>query len=206
MTYRLHNRDGSGGFAVEAALAMAGAPFELIPLESRSGTPLPEDFRRINPWKQIPVLILPDGATMTESAAILIHLAACHPGTGLGPEPGTPAHARFLRWMVFASVNVYESALRRIYPERYTADPACAGAVRTAAVQRMGDGLLALEAAVDPGPFLVGDTLGVLEVYVSMLRVWFREPLDTPRLAAIADRVRRHPVVGPLWRRHYGDR
>ena len=45
MIYTLYNRPGSGGFVVEAALTLAGAPFELIELDSKAGTPLPESFR-----------------------------------------------------------------------------------------------------------------------------------------------------------------
>ena len=65
MSYRLYNRLGSGGFVVEAALKLTEAPFELVELDSKVSTPLAETFRETNPWKQVPVLILPDGSTMT---------------------------------------------------------------------------------------------------------------------------------------------
>ena len=116
MSYHLFNRPGSGGFVVEAALTLAEADFELTELASKAGTPLPESFRETNPWGQLPTLILPDGSTMTESSAMLIHLAACFPEKNLGPAPGTSEHAAFLRWIVFASVNLYESVVRRGYP------------------------------------------------------------------------------------------
>ena len=97
MSYRLYNRPGSGGFVVEAALKLAEAPFELVELESKPGTPLAESFRETNPWKQLPVLVLPDGSIMTETAAILIHLAACFPEKDLAPSPCTSEHGKFLR-------------------------------------------------------------------------------------------------------------
>lgn len=206
MTYRLYNRPGSGGFVVEAALALADAPFVLEELESKAGTPLPESFRSVNPWGQLPTLILPDGSTMTETAAILVHLAACHPDRDLGPEPGTPAHAQFLRWLVFANVNVYEAVLRRSYPFRYTANTEALEGTREAAIARMGEALAVLEGAADPGPFLLGDRMTLADVYVAMLFVWFRGDIDAPRLTDLAARVRNHPVVAPIWRRHFGDR
>ena len=73
--YKLYNRLGSGGFAVEAALSIAGEPFQLISLNSTPGTELPVSFREINPWGQVPVLITPEGKLMTESAAMLAFLA-----------------------------------------------------------------------------------------------------------------------------------
>lgn len=206
MTYRLYNRRGSGGFVVEAALAVADLPFELEELDSKAGTPLPDSFREKNPWRQVPTLILPDGSTMTETAAILIHLAACHPDTGLGPPPATPAHAQFLRWLVFGNVNIYEALLRRPYPERYTTDPNGLEAVREASIQRMGEALTVVDTAIDPGPYMLGAEMTALDIYMTMLANWHRGALDAPRLKTLTDGVKRHPVVGPIFHRHFGDR
>ena len=205
MSYTLYNRPGSGGFVVEAALALAGAPFELIELDSKPGTPLPESFRETNPWGQVPTLILPDGTTMTETAAILVHLALCFPARRLAPPPGTPAHGAFLRWTIFANVNLYESVLRRVYPSRFTDDPEGHDALRNAAVRRTGAGLAVVDAHVE-GPFLLGAEMTLADIYIAMLFAWHRGRVEAPRLARIAEAVRGHPVVGPIWRRHFGER
>ncbi|MDD9903795.1 MAG: glutathione S-transferase family protein [Rhodospirillaceae bacterium] len=206
MPYRLYNRVGSGGFVVEAALAMAKTDYELEELDSRPSTPLPESFRQHNPWRQVPTLILPDGSTMSETAAILIHLAACHPDRGLGPAPGTTEHAQFLRWIVFANVNVYEAILRRPYTERYTTDPNGLEAVREASTLRQGEALSVLEAAVEPGPFLLGANMSVLDVYVAMLLTWYNGDTAFPRLDTLKAGVKADATVGPIWRRHFGNR
>ena len=205
MTCILYNRPGSGGFVVEAALTLAGAPFELIELDSKAGTPLPESFRETNPWGQLPTLILPDGTTMTETSAILVHLALRFPDKHLAPPPGTRAHAAFLRWTTFANVNLYEAVLRRGYPFRFTDDPEGHEALRSAANRRMGEGLALIDAHVE-GPFLLGAEMTVADIYIAMLFVWHRGGIEAPRLARIAEAVRGHPVVGPIWRRHVGDR
>ena len=206
MTYRLYNRIGSGGFVVEAALALADVPVELVDLDSKAGTPLPESFRKTNPWGQVPTLIMPDGSTMTETAAILIHLAACYPDKALAPLPGTPAHVVFLRWMIFTSVNVYEAVLRAAYPFRFTTDPDATEATRAAAIERLGQGLAVLEDAIGSGPFLLGDSMSLVDLYIAMLFNWSRAEIDAPRLAALTDRVRQHPTIAPIWRRHFGER
>ena len=120
MSYTLYNRLGSGGFVVEAALSWVGSTYELIELESKPGTPLADSFKSTNPWGQVPTLVMPDGSTMTETSAILIQLALTHPKSALGPEPGSSAYRSFLRWLIFANVNVYEAVLRRGYPFRST--------------------------------------------------------------------------------------
>ncbi len=206
MKYRLFNRPGSGGFVVEAALSLAETPFELQEFESKPGTPLHVGFRATNPWGQVPTLILPDGTTMTEAAAILIHLAAAHPDKGLGPAPGTSDHAQFLRWLVFASVNLYEAVLRRGYPFRYTTDPGGHEALGEAANTRLKDGLMVLDAAVAPGPFLLGEQMSLADIYFVMLFTWFHGEIEAPHLAAMKDRIKADAVVGPIWRRHFGDR
>ena len=205
MGYTLYNRRRSGGFAVEAVLALAEAPFELIELDSEAGTPLPESFRATSPWGQVPVLVLPDGSAMTETAAILVHLALAFPEKRLAPPPGSSAHAAFLRWTVFANVNLYEAVLRRGYPFRFTDDAGGYDAVRSAAVRRMGEALAVIDAHVEE-PFLLGAEMTAADIYLAMFLAWYRGGAEPPRLARIGDAVRRHPVIGPIWRRHYGSR
>ena len=205
MIYTLYNRPGSGGVVVEAALTLADAPFELIELDSKAGTPLPESFRETNPWGQLPTLILPNGTTMTETSAILVHLALCFPDKHLAPPPGTSAHGTFLRWTTFANVNLYEAVVRRGYPFRFTDDPEGYDALRSAATRRMGEALALIDAHVE-GPFLLGEEMTVADIYIAMFFIWHRGGIEAPRLARIAYAVRGHPVVGRIWRRHFGER
>ena len=205
MTYTLYNRPGSGGFVVEAALTLAEASFELVELGSKPGTSLPEEFKETNPWGQLPTLILPDGSKMTESSAMLIHIAAAHPEKGLAPHPGTPPHAKFLRWTVFAGVNLYEAVARRGYPFRYTDDEEGYDAVGSASVRRMGEALAVVEAHID-APFLLGEDMCLADIYLAMFSIWHMRELNAPRLAEIAEVMRAHAVIGPIWRRHFGDR
>ena len=206
MCYHLYNRLGSGGFVVEAALTLAVADFKLEELNSKASTPLPESFRHYNPWLQVPTLILPDGSTMTETAAILIHLAACHPDKKLGPAPGTAEHAQFLRWMVFANVNIYEALIRIPYPYRYTTDPNGHKAIREASIVRTGQALSVLDNAIDSGTFLLGETMSLVDVYVAMLFTWYRGEIDFPNLTVLKAGVKSNPILAPIWQRHFGDR
>ncbi|PJK28916.1 glutathione S-transferase family protein [Minwuia thermotolerans] len=201
--YVLHNRRGSGGFAVEAALAMAGADFRLADIDAPVSTPLPESFRAINPWKQVPVLDLPDGTRMTETAAMLIHIADAFPRAGIAPAPGSPDRAQFLRWTAFLATNVYESVLRRVYPDRYTDDPAGVEAVASAAVRRGMEALRVVEDAIGPHGVLLGERLSVADVYLAMLHRWVDKREALPRCTALRRRVAADEVVGPVWRRHF---
>lgn len=205
MAYKLYNRTGSGGFAVEAALAVAGQPFELIAVESQPSTPLPESFKAINPWGQVPVLLLPDGTMMTETGAILIHIATRFPGQGIGPPPHTSEAAEVMRWCVFLSVNVYEATIRRVYPERYTAAVDGAADIRAAAIARNDDAFGLLEETLTDDGFLVGREQTVADIYLAMLYAW-HPGRRCERLAALTHRVAGHRVIAPLWQRNFDHR
>src|SRR5258706_5755501 len=124
--YKLYGRRGSGSLAVQVALEEVGARYERIWV-GREASDVAR-FRVINPTGRVPALTLPDGTVMFESAAMLIHLASSHPQSLLAPQPGTSRHALFLQWMMLLSANVYESALRMYYSDRYSSRVAPASA------------------------------------------------------------------------------
>lgn len=206
MFYTLYNRIGSGGFVVEAALALAGQPYELVTIETEPRMPLPNSFKEINPWRQVPVLITDDGLTMTETAAILIYLVNRHSGGDVGPEVGAIEYAAFLRWVVFLSVNVYEGRLRWAYPERYTSDTNGVAGVRSAAIERSAQAFAVVENELQAGKFLLGTDMSVADVHLAMLFAWHRDSAGLPRCEALTHRVSAHPVVAPLWQRNFDHR
>ncbi|MEO8304740.1 MAG: glutathione S-transferase N-terminal domain-containing protein [Betaproteobacteria bacterium] len=86
----LYGAQGSGSVAVEAAMTLLGIPYTLV-----EGATWAEEVARdrvapVNPMRQIPTRVLPSGEVMTESAAILMHLADNHPKSHLAPLPGDP--------------------------------------------------------------------------------------------------------------------
>lgn len=202
MTYTLYSHDGSGGFPVEAALVKAGAAFETVVIDTTKGDQNSADFVALNPMRQVPALVLPDGTLMTESAAMVIQLADSFPDKGLAPPHGTAGRARFLRWMVFMATALYEADLRYFYPDRYTSDPVGVEAVKTAGTAAMNRGFAVIEAALQDSPFLCGDELSMADVYLAMLRDWAPEPAAAPRIDEVAAAVAADPVIGPLWQRH----
>jgi GST-like protein len=119
--YTLFGIKGSGSAAVESALELAGQPYRLVTAASwESGSDIAQ-LERVNPLKQIPTLVLPDGTVLTESAAILIHLGLAHPASGLLPADAK-ARALALRGLVYIAANCYSAISISDYPERWLAD------------------------------------------------------------------------------------
>lgn len=198
---------GSGSAPVEATLRLIGEPYEVI--ESVTYDPDDEAARQrvgaLNPLKQVPTLVLPSGETMTESAAILIHLADTHPEARLAPAPDHPARAQFLRWMIYIPGSIYSMFWVRDVPERLAGDDAEQQkliARRTAA--RIADCWRMMDEQLTPvGPFMFGGDLSVLDIYVTVVSRWsprrkrFYEV--APKLTKVVRRVDAEPRLAAFW-------
>jgi glutathione S-transferase len=198
--YKLYTRPGSGGFVVEAALALANAPFEQIDVP-KTDRPDPA-FLDISPLNQVPVLTLPDGRSMTESAAICILLAERHPEASLAPAIDAPARVEFLRWMAFMSSVLYPAILRLYYAYRYTADADGTKAVKQAAVAEMDRGFAVLDSALKGRDWLVGDAMSLADIYLVMLIAWHpdigRARRAWPNIERLWAKLRGHPLMKTL--------
>jgi len=186
-SYRLYARQGAGSLAPQMLLEEIGAAYELVWV---SKAPADVDaFRRISPAAKIPVLVLPHGTVVSESAAILIHLTHVHPAAALAPAAGSSAHARFLQWMVFLSANAYEAALRFFYSQRYsTAGEAAATDIKRQALADWTGHLEVVHAALSP--YVLGTELSAADHYLYMLLSWY--PLDDAAPAARLPKLRQH--------------
>jgi glutathione S-transferase len=193
--YKLYGRRGAGSLAPQILLEEIGATYELIWI-SKSPADV-EVLRRVSPVAKIPVLLLPDGTVVSESAAILIHLTNAHPETGLAPVIGTSAHARLLQWMVFLSANVYEAVLRFYYSQRYSAAGLdAAPQIKVQALRDWTNQLGFVHAALSP--YLLGETLSVADIYLHMLANWYAQEerelaSRLPKLKHHAELMRRRP-------------
>ncbi|NGN44103.1 glutathione S-transferase family protein [Mesorhizobium sp. CGMCC 1.15528] len=195
--YKLYTRPGSGGFVVEAALELAAAPFERVNV-IKSALPDPH-FLEISPLGQVPVLTLPEGQTMTESAAMCILLAERHADAALAPAAGSPARADFLRWMAFLSSVLYPAVLRYYYAPRYTAAADGADVVKEAAIAEFERGLSIMDEWLEGRDWLAGDDFSTADVYLLMLAHWHPQWSDThivwPNIEQLCAALRQHPVI-----------
>jgi glutathione S-transferase len=198
--YKLYGRPGSGSLAVQVALEEVGARYERIWV-GREASDVAR-FRAINPTGRVPALALPDGTVMFESAAMLIHLALSHPQSNLAPQPGAGRHALFLQWMVFLSANVYESALRMYYSDRYSfRGEADAEAICKKGTEDFCSHLALISQGL--GPYVLGADYSIADLYLYMLASWYpgekRELYArVPKLEALAKLVSARPAVAKV--------
>jgi glutathione S-transferase len=103
---RLHDYPSSGNcYKVRLLLAQLGLEYERVNVDIFDGDTLTEEFGRLNPARQTPVLETDAGDVLLESNAILFHLAE---GTDLLPDdPVERAHV--LRWLLYEQAEIVPS-------------------------------------------------------------------------------------------------
>jgi glutathione S-transferase len=204
--YKLYARKNAGSAAVEALLAVSGANHQVVDVERATDGKLPNWFLALNPRAEIPTLELPDHSIMTESAAMMIHLADTHPQAGLAPALGTSARAQYLRWMVYFAAAPYTSDLRMFYPERYSTNPAHAEAIKAKAVIDLARDFDIVASEMGNGPFILGDGISAVDIYAAMLLSWSADvdALFTkhPKLKRLYGAVSAIPAVRETWNRN----
>jgi glutathione S-transferase len=160
---RLHDYAASGNcFKVRLLLALLGVSYERVAVDIFGGDTLTEQFGRLNPLRETPVLELADGRVLTQSNAILWYLAA---GTPWLPDDPF-AQAEVAMWTAFEQERVMGGiggARFRIVTGRAEAtDPAMQSRLATGreALDRLG-------AVLSERDWLVGDgpTIADISVY-----------------------------------------
>jgi GST-like protein len=201
-TYKLLGQAGWGSALAEAALTLAERPFVFEAVEVR-GTPAErEALTRYNALCEVPTLVLPSGKVMTESAAIMLHLADVAPGAGLVPLAAGERRDEFLRWLAFLVAAIYPTFTYGDVPSRYVSGKTAEDdlvASTDAARQRYWS---LFEAAITPSPWALGD-FTALDIYVTVMvhwrpgRSWFKA--SCPKLDAIAERGLALPKLKGVW-------
>jgi GST-like protein len=202
--YTIYGALGSGSVPVEATLTLLGQPYAVVEAPTWEGAAQQAKVAKVNPLKQIPALVTPDGETITESAAILIWLADRFPEARLAPPLTSPLRAQFLRWMVFVPASIYSLFWIRDDPSRLAGPNVEAQArIKAATAERIADCWATMENQLRPGRYLLGDDLTVLDLYVAVVSRWgprrkrFYEV--APRMSEIVRRVDADPRLADFW-------
>ncbi|RAK59873.1 glutathione S-transferase family protein [Phenylobacterium hankyongense] len=206
--YVVYGAAGSGSVAVEAALTLIGAPYEVVERQTWADEAAAEAMARVNPMRQVPALALPSGELMTESAAILTWLADSHPAAGLAPGVDSPLRPRFLRWMSYVSAQIYSLYWVRDDITRLAADQAHEAVLRERTAARIEHCWRMMEAQAEPaGRFLLGEEISALDLYVTVVSRWGPRRkgfyVAAPRLGEVVRRVDAEPRLGDLWAQRF---
>ncbi|HUO87624.1 MAG TPA: glutathione S-transferase family protein [Rhizomicrobium sp.] len=165
-----------------------GVAYEIADTDIRARKHKTPEFLKINPMGKVPALR--DGETIvTEGPAICLYLADRYSYGTLAPKIDEPARGPFVKWIVFANA-VFEPAAWLPAPVT-EADRSGYGWGHP---QKVFD---TLEAALTPGPWLLGDRFSAADVALGGLFgiAWFNKKVpERPAFAAYFDRINARPA------------
>lgn len=162
-----------------------GVPYETDFRDIRERANRRDDFLSINPMGKVPALV-DNGVVITESPAICLHLADRYGYGRLAPRIEDPARGAYLRWMVF-STAVFE-------PAAWLPDDEAPSSVGWGG---KADMMRALESALTPGPFILGDPFSAADVMlggVVAIALFNHRIPETDWLAAYNARIQDRPA------------
>jgi glutathione S-transferase len=159
--------------APHAALEEADVAYELALVE-RDGIVARPEYLAVNPLGRVPAFVDGD-LVLWESAAICLYLADRYPDAGLLPPPGSNERAVAVRWLVYLTNTVQATWMDCLYPSRLVGDGSAAiDAVREGGRRRLDAAFDHIDGALEGGPYLLGETFCVSDIYLHMLTRWGR--------------------------------
>lgn len=172
--YKLYWDPGSANMAPHGVLEEIGAPFELVLVDTEKGQQRTSEYKKLNPNARVPTLDH-DGMIMFESAAICLYLCERHPEAKLMPAVGSPKRGRFLQWLTFLTNTVQETLMQWHHSDYYADESHCQQAVKAHSEKKLDRLWQQLDAALGrDGPYLLGETFSIADIYLAMLSRWTR--------------------------------
>jgi len=207
--YRLFGRKGWGSALTELQLGWYGLAYRFDEVgDLFASEEARQELAKINPVAQLPTLVLPDGAVMTESAAITLYLAEAVGSADLVPPLADPTRPAFLRWLVFIVANIYPTFTFADDPARFVTGEDAQKAFREN-VDAYAIRLWRMMEDAAVGPWFLGERFSAIDIYLAVMtrwrprRAWFAE--NAPRLSASALAAEAHPKLAAVWARNFAE-
>ncbi len=202
MSMKLYYAPGACSFIPHVLLAMCGSPFEPVTGKLHRGEQHNEEYRRLNPRSQVPVLVH-EGQVVTQIVAIALYLDQLFPGQHFLPaEP--LARARALSTLAWMNNTVHPTFTHVFMPQKFSDQPEAQVAIKQYAVGQFRALLGELQQLVmqknEAGQrWLAGADFSPLDAYALTFSRWGTiagiTPEEHPALWAFVLQVAAEPAV-----------
>jgi glutathione S-transferase len=192
--YTLYWEYMAGSIVVQATLETIGADYRMRYVDMGADAHLSADFLKLNPAGRVPILGLPDGTAIGETAAIVTLLGELHPKHAVTPQPGDADRGAYLYWLSVMSTAGYVTSSRVGHPERFARDEDAIAQVKARADQDFAVFFALMDKVISGDPHFLARGQTALDFYLAMLAEWVsdRDALMEahPRLCKLCDTVR----------------
>jgi glutathione S-transferase len=155
----------SRGLIAHWMLEEVGAPYEIQLIRFDKGENRKPEFLAVNPMGKIPTIIH-RGVVVTEAGAVCTYLADAFPANELAPAMDDPARGTYLRWLFFGAGCIEPALVDHLFSRPPVERKGALG------YGSYEETLNALEKAIRPGPFLLGERFSAADVYIGSEIVW----------------------------------
>ena len=176
---------GACSLAEIIALEWTGKPYKLcrVAAEERQHPA----YLALNPQGAVPVLRLRD-RVLSESAALLLHIADTNPTARLAPAVATPERDTLHQWLSYLSTTFHTTHYPIFKPQRYTSDPSQHEALAAMARTRVLGELRYLDRSLAGRSYALDSGRSVVDAYIAAMARWGRRYFDYAQEVPEVDR------------------
>jgi glutathione S-transferase len=195
---KLYYARNTCALATHVALEQAGADYEAVRIDFGANAQRSPEFLKLNPKGRVPALVTERGV-LTETPALLLYVCQTHPKAKLAPLDDPFALAQVQAFNNYLCATVHVAHAHRMRGYRWADDPAAIEAMKKKVPQSVGDCYQLIEHDMLEGPWVLGDTYTISDIYLFTLAQWMEgdgvEVAKFPKVAAHRRRMAEHPVV-----------
>ena len=208
--YLLYGGGPTLALAPLIVLEEARLPYELRRVDINKKENFSPDFLALNPMGRVPVLITPEGDTLTETAAIMLYLADRHSLTELAPAVDEAERGPFCSGLFFLTCNLQQPTKMFFYTERYappTASKADIADLREQVKEHCHQCWQFIEDRLQrQGPWYLGARYSLVDLHIATLCGFGLEGPDDisssyPGVRRLFEGVMARPLSGIIFRR-----
>lgn len=186
-------------FASIVALEWSGEPYHLCRIEMPEVVSS-EDYGRINAIGETPSLMLGDGRVMSESMAILNHIASGHIRKGLGFAQGSAEFDRLNQMLAYLNTSFFNAFSSLWYTIEHELEPDARKALTAYGVAKVEKVHRELEQLLGGRKWLLGKGPSLADAYFAGIARWndFHNVVDRkqfPALNSLYERLQENPAV-----------
>lgn len=182
---------GTCAQAVNIALHEAQAGHEVVVLDFAAQQQRSPEYLAINPKGRVPALLTERGV-LTETPALLLYVAQRFPKAHLAPLQDDFALARMQEVNSYLASTVHVAHAHGRRASRWADEPEAMAAMQRKMPQNMTDCFTLIEQHYLPGPWVLGDTYSVADMYLFTVAGWLAgDTVDIAQFPKVADHFRR---------------
>ncbi len=201
---RLHLAKGTVALAPHIALNEANASYELHWIDFSKAEQTQDTYLAINPKGRVPALETEQGI-LTETAAMLNYISACHPEAALTPQDPWQ-RAKMEELFLFLAATVHINHAHKMRGHRWSDDPDTYPAMQAKVAQNISENADLIENDYLVGPFAMGDQFTSADIYLFTIARWFAgdgaDMSRYPRLSAFLSMMAKRPSVASALKMH----